>query len=84
MFLVVFNVMASHYGDWLPPGIQRHPKKVISWDSKENSNQVRLGQPFWPLLQPLGREDFGAGIAMSLAFLVNELNAVINDKSKYN
>lgn len=71
MFLVVFNVMACHYGDWLGPAVSSgkgmHPIKVVMWS---RPGLLEQGMPYWPLLQPLGREDSGMGIAMSLAFLV--------------
>ena len=71
MFLIVFNVMACHYGDWIGP-MRFHakltlPVKTCSWSIPFPLEQ---GMPYWPLLQPLGREDSFAGIAMSMAFLV--------------
>ena len=63
--------VAGHYGDWLAPTMTsvkaKLAVKITKWSQP---GLLEQGMPFWPLLQPLGREDAGVGAAMSLAFLI--------------
>ena len=67
----VFNVMACHYGDWLAPMVSASKAKIaIKLTRWSLPGLLEQGMPFWPLLQPLGNESAGTGLAMTLGFLI--------------